>query len=495
MTPLFKSLLLAAPAALLVACGHPPESATKVHSAMGVLVGEVTVDKALVQVRLTETEQLVDQDVPGAPGVVEFTLAKAEADSTETPATQRAEASPEHDFIARTAFTGLAPGTAYICTTRIGPTTDLLRDGPTARFKTLPGADSAEPIRFVVVTGMNYAKFHGSYDIDRAEHPLQNDTSRPAPYSGPDKHLGYPALASILKLKPDFLVGTGDNVYYDTPSDPRAETISELRQKWHEQFVQPRYGALFAETPTYWMIDDHDYRINDCDNSGDYEPSPELGQRIMLEQLPYSEMGDPNPLTYRTHRISRDLQIWLPEGRIYRSPNATPDGPDKTIWGREQKAWLKRTLSESDATYKLLISPTPMIGPDDLHKKDNHTNIGGFRAERDEFFAWLEETGIAEKGFYIICGDRHWQYHSIDPSGIEEFSTGALIDVNSRLGRKPGDPKSTDPEGLIRQPYYQDPRSGGFLEVEVSSGTGGDRAQLELIWRDEHGEVLYIARR
>ena len=88
-----------------------------------------------------------------------------------------------------------------------------------------------------------------------------------------------------------------------------------------------------------------------------------------------------------------------------------------------------------------------MIGPDDLHKKDNHTNIGGFRAERDEFFAWLEETGIAEKGFYIICGDRHWQYHSIDPSGIEEFSTGALIDVNSRLGRKPGDPKSTDPEG------------------------------------------------
>ena len=70
MTPLFKSLLLAAPAALLVACGHPPESATKVHSAMGVLVGEVTVDKALVQVRLTETEQLVDQDVPGAPGVV-----------------------------------------------------------------------------------------------------------------------------------------------------------------------------------------------------------------------------------------------------------------------------------------------------------------------------------------------------------------------------------------------------------------------------------------
>ena len=500
MTQLFSSLLLAAPAVLLVGCGHAPEPASEVHSAMGILVGEVTTGTALVQVRLTGTDRLVDRDVPGALGVVEFTLAKAQTDSAEPPAIQTAEAVPEHDFIARTAFTGLASGTEYICTTRIGPTTDSLGEGPTARFKTLPGADSAAPIRFVVVTGMNYAKFHGSYPIDRAEHLAQNNTrpdlysdNRPDPYSGPDKHLGYPALASILQLKPDFLVGTGDNVYYDTPSNPRAETISELRKKWHEQFVQPRYHDLFAETPTYWMIDDHDYRINDCDNSGDYEPSPELAQQIMLEQLPYSEMGDLNPLTYRTHRVSRGLQIWLPEGRIYRSPNATPDGPDKTIWGTEQKGWLKRTLSESDAAYKLLISPTPMIGPDDLGKTDNHTNSGGFRAERDEFFAWLQETGIAEKGFYIICGDRHWQYHSIDPSGIEEFSSGALIDVNSRLGRKPGDPESTDPEGLIEQPYHQDPRSGGFLEVEVSPETGGEGAQLKLTWRDEHGEVLYSA--
>jgi alkaline phosphatase/alkaline phosphatase D len=466
-----------------------------VHSALGILVGEVTTGGALVQVRLSATDERVDGDVPGAPGFVEFALAKEGAGASEPVAVQTAEARQAHDCIARTAFTGLEPGTAYACKTRVGSSTDSLRDGPTARFKTLPGADSAAPVRFVVVTGMNYAKFHGDDQIDKATHLVQNNTRLPDPYSGPDKHLGYPALASILKLKPDFFVGTGDNVYYDTPRDPRAETISELRQKWHEQFVQPRYHELFAKTPTYWMVDDHDYRVDDCDNTGDYEPSPELGKRVLLEQLPYAEMGVPDPLTYRTHRISRHLQIWLPEGRLYRSPNATPDGPDKTIWGDEQKAWLKRTLGESDAAYKLLISPTPMIGPDDLRKTDNHTNIGGFRAERDDFFAWLKETGIAEKGFYIICGDRHWQYHSIDPSGIEEFSSGALVDANSRLGRKPGDPKSTDPEGLIEQPYYQDPRSGGFLEVEVSPGADGDPPKLDLTWRDEHGEVLYSARK
>jgi len=31
----------------------------------------------------------------------------------------------------------------------------------------------------------------------------------------------------------------------------------------------------------------------------------------------------------------------------------------------EQNGWLKQTLKASDATFKLLISPTPMVGPDD----------------------------------------------------------------------------------------------------------------------------------
>lgn len=456
------------------------------------MVGEVTAESALVQVRVTATDGLVNGDVPGTPGIVEFTLTPT--DSKAAPVVQVVSATPERDTIARAAFTGLAPATDYECATRIGATADALQDGPTARFQTHPGPDSALLVRFVVVTGMNYAKFHGSNEIDRARHLEQNNTELPAPYSGSDRHLGYPALAAILERQPHFFVGTGDNVYYDTPVEGRAETIDSMRQKWHEQFVQPRYRKLFAATPTYWMIDDHDYRVDDCDNTGDYAPSPELGQRVMLEQLPYAPMDEPAPLTYRTHRVSKDLQIWLPEGRIYRSPNATPDGPEKTIWGAEQKAWLKKTLAESDATFKLLISATPMVGPDDLRKKDNHTNVGGFRQEGDEFFAWLQETGVDEKGFYIICGDRHWQYHSIHPSGIEEFSSGALVDANSRLGRKPGDPKSTDPDALIQQPYYQDPRSGGFLEVEVARvPDGGPR--LELTWRDEHGAVLYQTRK
>ncbi len=91
----------------------------------------------------------------------------------------------------------------------------------------------------------------------------------------------------------------------------------------------------------------------------------------------------------------------------------------------------------------------------------------------------------------MICGDRHWQYHSIHPFGFEEFSCGALIDVNSRAGRLPGDPSSTDPDALIIQPYVQSKEniSGGFLLVEVK--TIGNEPTLTFEFYNEHGDLLY----
>ena len=464
------------------------------QAAMGVMVGEVTPKNALVQVRLTQGTKPIDNEVKGMAGYVEFSLTAVNGDAQST-INKMGVAQEKYDYIVRVEFTNLTAGTAYKCTTKIGVHNadgpDTTQTGPVATFRTLQGTASDRPSKFVVVTGMNYGKFHGDNRINKAIHKKHNNTALPRAYSGSDKHLGYPALQSILKLKPDFFVGTGDNVYYDTPKKPRAKTIPQMRQKWHEQFVQPRYVDLFAAVPTYWEIDDHDYRIDDGDNTGDHDPSPQVAQQIMKEQLPYGAMGAPDVKTYRTRRVNRDLQVWFVENRIYRSPNAMKEGPDKSIWGKQQKAWLKTTLQASDAKFKVLVSPNPMIGPDDARKSDNHTNIGGFRNERDEFFKWLVESGVAKKHFYLICGDRHWQYHSIHPLGMEEFSCGALVDANSRPGRKPGDPKSTDPKGLIKQVYSQDKPSGGFLLVATAPAKANEPATLTFTFHDERGAVLY----
>ena len=456
---------------------------------MGIMAGEVSDTSAIIQLRLTESDKLVDRDVRGAWGIVEFSLSPKQIPGQSRLAVARAL--PHRDFIARVHFTGLLPGTEYVCSTRLGLDRKSLKDGPTIEFRTHPGADSSSQVRFVVVTGMNYAKFHGDNRIDREQHRVENNRNLPEPYKGPDKHLGYPALETILKLEPDLFVGTGDNVYYDTPDDPRAQTVPEMRQKWHEQFIQPRYKDLFAKVPTYWMVDDHDYRIDDGDNLGDFLPLPETGRRILLEQLPYAPVDQPAAKTYRTYRVSKDLQIWFPENRFYRSPNNWPDGPNKTIWGAEQKKWLKETIVASDATYKILVSPTPMIGPDDLRKKDNHCDIGGFQHERDEFFSFLKSNNLDQQNFFFVCGDRHWQYHALDSTGFEEFSCGALVDANSRLGRMPGDPQGTDPQGLIKHLHTQTEPSGGFLMITCDRNTDDRKPQLLFDFRDEKGKTLY----
>ncbi|MCP3691214.1 MAG: hypothetical protein GY917_03375, partial [Planctomycetaceae bacterium] len=70
-----------------------------VSAGMGIMVGEVTSGTAHVQVRLTTANELVDGDVPGVAGVVEFTLKAADGSGEEIPA-QQVAAEESRDFIA-----------------------------------------------------------------------------------------------------------------------------------------------------------------------------------------------------------------------------------------------------------------------------------------------------------------------------------------------------------------------------------------------------------
>lgn len=453
----------------------------EITHAQGEIAGEVTTSSAILQSRLTSGSYPFEDDVPGSPGVAQFEI----ADNPEFEGaryTEWLEASAESDFVVKTKVSGLRPATRYYYRLVFGANRDETERGPVRSFTTLQGAEGESPVSFVVVTGLSFRNFDFHYKEE-------------------DKALGFPALETIREMSPDFMVFTGDNVYYDVPMFPRGKTQYDLRKKWHEQFVRPRFVDLFAEVPTYWMKDDHDFRYNDADRSSDLPPSPELGISTFVEQAPVVDPADRDAKTYRTHRIGRDLQIWLVEGRDYRSPMLMENGPEKTLWGFEQRQWLMDTVLASDATFKILVSPTPMIGPDDARmpgppfegqdrlKRDNHADDHGYSYERDLFFDFLLENKMLEKHFYVVCGDRHWQYHSISPEGVEEFSCGAIIDENSRLGRQPGDPDSNDPEGKIRQPYTMEEVTGGFLRIETSRTSG--KPVLTFTFHDEFGETLY----
>ncbi len=454
----------------------------------GIMVGEVTETTAVVQVRVTQGKDLIDGDtfddgdalrdgdLPGVERYVRLQYEMVPGPSL-TGLTALVKAKADHDYVASFVLTGLKPGQQYRCKAMFeGPVADPAAADANASFtfKTLPGKDASVPTRLHVVTGMNYDKYIGNEGKG---------------YEGQDRALGFPAYDAMLKLKPDFVVYTGDDVYYD--KIPKVKTLADMRAKWHRQFSRPRFIELSKSVPGYWMKDDHDHRTNDSDATGDYFPSHELGIKTFREQVPIFSQDDDKSPTYRTHRVSKDVQIWLLEGRDYRSPNKMEDGPDKTLWGAQQLAWLKKTLTESDATYKLIISPTPMVGPDDAYKSDNHTNPKGFKHEGDAFKTWAAEQGLWKNGTFLLCGDRHWQYHSIDPSGAHEFSSGAICDENSRLGQKPGNKNSTDPDALIKQPYTQAKASGGFLSVVTTPSQGDAKTTIRFEFYDEYGERLY----
>ncbi len=452
----------------LLAAESKPES---LFLGQGTMSGEVTDSTVLLQTRLTLTTQLnADSDLPGSAGVACFEWSTKE-DFSEAQRTAFQAAADKHDFIVRAELTGLKPNTIYHYRACYGATKAAAQAGPSCSFKTLASGTIDTPVRFIVGSCMNYNKFMLG---------KKGKASGPETATDEDKRLGYPSFDSMLKLRPDFFVGTGDIVYYDHPLRV-AKTVPQLRQCWHEQFRFPRMIEFFRRVPTYWSKDDHDFRYNESDNSTDDLPLPKTGIDMFREQLPMLTADSDKP-TYRTHRVSKDLQIWLTEGRDYRSPNEMADGPDKSIWGTEQREWLKATLKACDAKWKILISPTPMVGPDDLKKIDNHADLHGFRHEANAFFAWLKENQI--DNLKLICGDRHWKYHSIHPSGIEEFACGALNDENSRMGVAPGDQKGSDPQALVRQLYTSPTPEGGFLQI-----TAGDELVFEHF--DSRGKSLY----
>jgi alkaline phosphatase/alkaline phosphatase D len=445
------------------------------YLAQGCLIGEVTQTSALMQTRLTALPgpALDDAgDLPGAAGFVRFEYS-THPDLHAATQTAPLSASAESDFIVRAYLTDLQPDQTYFYRAIFGTDLDSKPQlSPIASFKTLPSTDSTTPVSFLMGSCQNYAFFmHG---------PKGNGSKA----SAEDRQLGFPAYAAMHHLKPHFFIGTGDIVYYDHPAKTAAKTLPDLRKKWHETFRFPRLIDFFASTPAFWSKDDHDFRFNDADLAGSKPPTPGTGIQIFREQMPVHPAGDHTTPSYRTHRINRHLQLWFTEGRDHRSPNKMTDGPKKTLWGTAQREWLMRTLQQSDATFKILITPTPMVGPDDASKTDNHVNLGGFRHEADQFFEWIRSQQIQH--FYTFCGDRHWQYHSVHPSGVEEFACGALNDENSRRGVPPGSPKGTDPTGLIRQLYTYPEPTGGFLHVHLTA-----TAQLQIDFLDDQGLRLH----
>ncbi|MEM9790596.1 MAG: alkaline phosphatase D family protein [Planctomycetota bacterium] len=442
------------------------------YLATGVKVGEVDQHSAIVWVRLTRDADRVGEDAPtitvlyehprtgelapsgsgrpnrrpvvvypdgftvdtirgAVPGMAGWARVRYRgADESDWRSTEWVSVDADELFIHQFGLTGLEPGVSYEFEVAVRPmgsddaAVSALIDG---RFTTAPLPEQPADVTFIVATCTSYRSVE-------------------------DPGEGYRFYGAALELEPEFFVHAGDILYYDH----WAKTAELASWGWDRIYSLPRHVEFHRWVPSYFMKDDHDTLMNDAHPGQQTRFMGEFtwdqGLEMFRRQVPMGEK------TYRTVRWGKDLQVWMVEGRDYRSSNRMPDGPDKTIWGSEQLAWFERTVEASDATFKVLISPTPIYGPDRGNKRDNHANAA-FRYEGDKIRAFLAE----QENMVVVCGDRHWQYVTRDPAtGVMEFSAGP--GSNKHAGGWPRD--DVRPEHL-----YLEVR-GGFLEGEVSRASG-----------------------
>ncbi len=432
-----------------------------VHFATGFKIGEVSQSSTMVWTRLTEAPEANKNGVvpspkmsrtrvfydgpdisvrdwegavPGAQGEVRLALAE-KPEFSEAVWTDWERVNPEADFTYQFHLTELEPGARYFFKLegRSGDE-DTVTKSELGSFQTAASSDVWQDVWFTVNTCQVY------YQRDH-----------------PDGFQVFPAMGRLephFQDYPNFSVFTGDSVYYDR-DNPRAKTVDLCRLHWQRMYALPLIKNYLRHVPAYWEKDDHDTFFDDCWRTYDAPWIAPLtfeeGAGVFLEQVPMS------PKLYRTFRWGKGLQIWLVEGRDFRSPNDMPDGPEKTIWGKKQKEWLKRSILASDATFKVLVSPTAIVGPDNPEQEDNHANAAFFN-EGSEFRNWTRENNL--KNFYVCVGDRHWQYLSTDPiSGLREFACGPSSDKSVLQG--PG-------KKLNYHSFYRS--GGGFLSVSLTKG-------------------------
>jgi alkaline phosphatase D len=349
--------------------------------------------------------------------------------------------SEKDDFTAKIPFEGLVPGKTYEVKLTAKSTFNGQETVEVGTFTTAP--DIATPVPVLLTTST--CQYFWSFD---------------------DEHRGFKTYDSMRAMKPDFFIQTGDYVYYDKPG-PLAKNIETARHKWHAMDGWSSLRDLYRNVPIYMLKDDHDLLKDDAHPAS--TPYGELtyedGVKIWYENV--SIQGKP----YRTIRRGKDLQIWMVEGREFRSPNDAPDGPDKTIWGKEQIEWFKASVAASDATFKILFTATPVVGPDRENKKDNHANEV-YQTEG----SWLRRYLSGIPNMYVVNGDRHWQYVSRDlETGLMEFGSGPVSDYHAQ-GWDPDD----------KRPEHRFLRlKGGFLSIKVDRVSG--RPQIRFTHRDVFG--------
>lgn len=270
--------------------------------------------------------------------VGDATPASLQVGAVGIPAERRLEAAPapEADFTARVRVDGLDPGTRYAYRVR------WQVEGVEGEFVTAPEPGTAAEVTLVWSGDLGGG---GRCRVPGA---------------------GYPIFRTMATRRPDLFVFVGDTVYADQscPAPPNlggadfeARDLAGFRARHRHQREDPGLARFLLGTSVSAIWDDHEVRGN---FAGPTERLMPAGRQAFLEHWPIdTPPGEPTRL-YRQLRWGRLVDLFVLDTRQYRSPNAAPDGPGKTMLGLTQRGWFLDRVVRSDAVWKLVVSSVPL---------------------------------------------------------------------------------------------------------------------------------------
>ena len=272
----------------------------------------------------------------------------------------------EDNFATIVALNDLLPGTTYTYYLQI----DTIRS-KTWEFRTRPEYQEDAPQDFSLVFG-SCSDFDPELTQEEQEGTI------------------FDAIAS---QKPDLMIWLGDNIYF---KEEDFESRDNMFKRYSIARSKPYIQDLLNTTHHYAIWDDHDFGPNNSNSSFAFKKhSLEAFQKFWV-QKDYVFQDEAI-----THRFTlEDAEFFMLDNRSYRIVNE--DDPKKNqIWGLKQIDWLKNSLKESKATFKIICTGGQFLS--DAPVFENHVNVAP--SEREDLIEMIQQEKI--QGVIFLTGDRH----------------------------------------------------------------------------------------
>lgn len=217
---------------------------------------------------------------------------------------------------------------------------------------------------------------------------------RPRPY-GLDSSI----FEAMAKEKAAFMLWLGDNWY---TREPDFSSDWGLWYRASHDRSQPIMQNFLKAMSHYAIWDDHDYGPNNADRS---YPLKQTSQKVFSSYWANPSYGENGEGVY-TRFSYADVDLFLLDDRTFRSAdfmNAMVEGkpnPEKKMFGEKQMTWLKNSLINSYAPFKIIVT-----GSQVLNMASTQDCLKEYPIEFEELLGFLEAEKI--NGVLFMTGDRH----------------------------------------------------------------------------------------